>query len=70
VSPAATAIIFTLESLAAAFTSWIVLGEVLTPGQWVGGILILAGAVLPFLVPAGDRLGPNVVEGVEVRSGS
>jgi len=51
VTPAATAIIFTLESLAAAFTSWIVLGEVLTLGQWVGGILILGGALLPFLGP-------------------
>jgi drug/metabolite transporter (DMT)-like permease len=57
VSPTPTAIIFTLESLAAALASWIVLGEVLTATQWLGGILILGGAVLPFLVPAGDRLG-------------
>lgn len=69
VSPAATAIIFTLESLAAAFTSWIVLGEVLTPGQWLGGILILTGAVLPFLVPAGNRVSASSVGGVEARSG-
>jgi len=48
VSPALTAIIFTLEALAAAVTSWIVLGETLTAGQWLGGALILGGAVLPF----------------------
>jgi drug/metabolite transporter (DMT)-like permease len=68
VSPAATAIIFTLESLAAAFTSWIVLGEVLTPGQWLGGLMILGGAVLPFLVPTGERLEVRAVGGPEVRS--
>ena len=45
---ALTAIIFTLEALAAAVTSWVVLGETLTPGQWLGGMLILGGAVLPF----------------------
>ena len=48
VSPALTAIIFTLEAVAAAVTSWIVLGETLTAVQWLGGTLILAGAVLPF----------------------
>jgi drug/metabolite transporter (DMT)-like permease len=49
VSPAATAIIFTLEALAAAVTSWIVLGETLTPTQWLGGMLILGGTILPFV---------------------
>lgn len=47
VSPAATAIIFTLEALAAAVTSWIVLGETLTPTQWLGGMLILGGTIPP-----------------------
>jgi drug/metabolite transporter (DMT)-like permease len=53
VSPALTAIIFTLEALAAAVTSWIVLGETLTLVQWAGGLLILVGAVLPFVGAAG-----------------
>jgi drug/metabolite transporter (DMT)-like permease len=61
VSPAATAIIFTLEALAAAVTSRIVLGEILTPAQWVGGLLILGGALLPFLVPATEGVAPVVV---------
>ncbi|HLQ22636.1 MAG TPA: DMT family transporter [Gemmatimonadales bacterium] len=68
VSPAAAAIIFTLESLAAAVTSWLVLGEVLTPAQWLGGLLILGGAVLPFLTPAWHRLGPSPVDGPEASS--
>jgi len=55
VSPALTAIIFTLEALAAAITSWIALGETLTAGQWVGGVLILIGAVLPFVGVGGWR---------------
>lgn len=58
VSPAATAIIFTLEPLAAALVSRIVLGEVLTAGQWLGGGLIMGGALLPFLGPGGERLAP------------
>jgi drug/metabolite transporter (DMT)-like permease len=57
VSPALTAIIFTLEALAAAVTSWIVLGETLTAGQWLGGVLILSGAVLPFVGTAEWRAG-------------
>jgi len=68
VSPAAAAIIFTLESLAAAVTSWLVLGEVLSPVQWLGGLLILGGAVLPFLTPAWHRLGPSPVDGPEASS--
>ena len=61
VSPAATAIIFTLEAPAAAVTSRIVLSEILTPAQWLGGLLILGGALLPFLVPAAERLAPAAV---------
>jgi drug/metabolite transporter (DMT)-like permease len=68
VSPAAAAIIFTLESLAAAVTSWLVLGEVLTPAQWLGGLLILGGAMLPFLTPAWHRLDTAPVDGPEASS--
>jgi drug/metabolite transporter (DMT)-like permease len=70
VSPAAAAIIFTLESPAAAVTSWLVLGEVLTPGQWLGGLLILGGAVLPFLTPAWHRLGTGPGDGPQASPSS
>ncbi len=46
------ALVFTLEALAAAVTSWIVLGDALTPTQWLGGMLILGGALLPFVTKA------------------
>jgi drug/metabolite transporter (DMT)-like permease len=68
VSPALTAIIFTLEALAAAVTSWIVLGETLTPGQWLGGALILGGAVLPFTGAAGWGSAGSLHQG-ELESG-
>lgn len=42
-SSARAAVIFCSETLFAALTSWIVLGERLTAGQWLGGGLILAG---------------------------
>jgi drug/metabolite transporter (DMT)-like permease len=67
VSPAATAIIFTLEPVAAALTSWIVLREVLTPSQWLGGVLILGGAVLPFVLPAPGRVSPGAAARAEAR---
>jgi drug/metabolite transporter (DMT)-like permease len=68
VSPALTAIIFTLEALAAAITSWLVLGETLTAGQWLGGMLILGGAVLPFTGVPGWRAAGSLQRG-EVESG-
>ncbi len=70
VSPTPTAIIFTLESLAAALASWIVIGEVLTATQWLGGLLILGGAVLPFLAPAWHPLGASPVDSPEASSSS
>lgn len=68
VSPALTAIIFTLEALAAAVTSWVVLGETLTATQWLGGVLILVGAVLPFTGVPGWR-SPTTYRQAKVESG-
>lgn len=45
-SAARASVLFCSESLFAAITSWIVLGERLTTAQWLGGGLILAGMVL------------------------
>ena len=39
------ALIFCFEPLFAALTSWLVLGERLTPTQWLGGSLILLGMI-------------------------
>lgn len=47
VSPAQTALVFTLEPLCAAVTSYLVLGETLGAVQWAGGALILFGTALP-----------------------
>src|SRR5579884_774394 len=51
-SPARAALIFCFEPLFAALTSWLVLGERLSFGQWTGGALILAGMVLAELPAA------------------
>lgn len=40
------AVLFCSEALFAAVTSWIVTGEVLSVGQWLGGGLILGGMIL------------------------
>jgi drug/metabolite transporter (DMT)-like permease len=48
-SPSLTALIFMLEPVFAALTSFLVLGERLAPLQWAGGTLILAAMVLPAL---------------------
>lgn len=45
-SSARAALLFCSEPVFAALTSWLVLGERLTAGQWVGGGLILGGMVL------------------------
>jgi drug/metabolite transporter (DMT)-like permease len=45
-SSARAAVIFCSETLFAALTSWIVLGERMTAGQWLGGALILGGMLL------------------------
>ena len=46
-SPTHTALIFMLEPVFAAFTSFIVLGERLSTVQWLGAALILAAMALP-----------------------
>lgn len=51
-SSARAALIFCFEPLFAAVTSWVVLAERLSLGQWLGGALILAGMVLAELPPA------------------
>jgi drug/metabolite transporter (DMT)-like permease len=45
-SSARAAVIFCSETLFAALTAWLVLGETLTMAQWLGGGLILAGMLL------------------------
>lgn len=40
------AVLFCSEALFAAVTSWLVLGERLTPGQWMGGGLILTALIV------------------------
>jgi drug/metabolite transporter (DMT)-like permease len=49
-----TALLFMLEPVFAALTSFLVLGERLSPVQWAGAILILAAMALP-AVGAGDK---------------
>jgi drug/metabolite transporter (DMT)-like permease len=46
-SPTYSALIYTLEPVVASMTSLLVLGDRLTPGQWVGGVLIIGGSLLP-----------------------
>jgi drug/metabolite transporter (DMT)-like permease len=57
-SPARAALIFCFEPLFAALTSWLVLGERLSLGQWTGGALILAGMLLAELPAAAARAAP------------
>ena len=54
-APATTGLIFMLESVFATLTSWLVTSETLTPGQWAGAALIVAGMALPLLAPAPPR---------------
>jgi drug/metabolite transporter (DMT)-like permease len=46
---ARAALIFCLEPVFAAITSWLWLGERLSLPQWAGGVLILGGMILPEL---------------------
>jgi drug/metabolite transporter (DMT)-like permease len=46
-SPTYTALIYTLEPVIAAVTSFLIAGDRLSPIQWGGGALILAGSLLP-----------------------
>lgn len=63
-SAARAAVLFCSESLFAATTSWLVLGERLSAGQWLGGGLILAGLVLAELKarPSAVSEQPSAVE--------
>ena len=49
VPPGETALIFALEPLFASLASWIVLGEVLSVTQWVGGGLVFSAVLLAAL---------------------
>jgi drug/metabolite transporter (DMT)-like permease len=49
VSPSETALVFALEPVFAALTSFLFLGERLGPGQWLGAALILGAMLLPAL---------------------
>ncbi|HEU4697702.1 MAG TPA: DMT family transporter [Gemmatimonadales bacterium] len=53
VSPSETALIFALEPVFAALTSFVVLGERLGPAQWLGALLILGAMLLPALAQRG-----------------
>lgn len=56
-SAAETAFIFALEPMFATLTSWVALGERLTPTQWGGAALIAASMTLPAVV---RRPGPRL----------
>jgi drug/metabolite transporter (DMT)-like permease len=48
-SPTYTALVFTLEPVVAALASMMLTGDRLSPLQWVGGILIATGSLIPEL---------------------
>jgi drug/metabolite transporter (DMT)-like permease len=48
-SPTYTALVYTLEPVVAALTSLVLIGDRLTGLQWLGGLLILVGSLLPEL---------------------
>jgi drug/metabolite transporter (DMT)-like permease len=58
-SSARAALIFCLEPLFAAVTSWLVLGERLSALQWSGGALILVGMLLAELPAASSMVRPT-----------
>lgn len=59
-SAARASVLFCAESLFAATTSWLVLGETLTTTQWLGGGLILAGLVLAELRNTPSAVSPQL----------
>ncbi len=61
--PTHVGLVFTAEPVAAALLAWWWLGERLTPGQWVGGGLILAGMMLAQLGGQPGRAAPEAVAG-------
>jgi drug/metabolite transporter (DMT)-like permease len=53
------AVVATAEPLLAGLIAWVVLGEVLTPAQLVGGAVVMAGILLAQTAPpAGGLLAP------------
>jgi drug/metabolite transporter (DMT)-like permease len=48
-SPTYTALVFTLEPVVAALASMMLTGDRLSPLQWLGGILIATGSLIPEL---------------------
>ncbi len=60
-SAARASVLFCGESLFAAATSWLVLGERLSPLQWLGGTAILGGMVLAELRTAPSGIGHQAV---------
>jgi drug/metabolite transporter (DMT)-like permease len=48
-SPTYTALVYTLEPVVASATGFLLLGDRLSPLQWLGGLLILSGSLLPEL---------------------
>jgi drug/metabolite transporter (DMT)-like permease len=57
-SPTYTALVYTLEPVIAALTSMLITGDRLTGPQWMGGMLIVLGSLLPEI---SSRLGKAVV---------
>jgi drug/metabolite transporter (DMT)-like permease len=55
-----TALLFMLEPVFAALTSFLLLGERLSAIQWLGATLILAAMALPALGNSGKRGGPSL----------
>ena len=54
-TPSETALIFALEPFAAVLTSYLVLGEVLTAEQWLGGLVVVGAVVWAAVGEAGGR---------------
>ncbi|HEX9165319.1 MAG TPA: DMT family transporter [Gemmatimonadales bacterium] len=47
VTSSEAALVYTFEPVVTAFVSWLTLGEVLTAGQWLGGLVILVAVGFP-----------------------
>jgi drug/metabolite transporter (DMT)-like permease len=47
VSSSEAALVYTFEPVVTAFVSWLTLGETLSAGQWVGGLVILVAVGWP-----------------------
>jgi drug/metabolite transporter (DMT)-like permease len=55
VEPAKAAIIFSLEALFAAIAEAVVMGELMTPQKYIGGLVIFAGILLSQITPERGR---------------